>query len=120
MARVKKAINAKKRHKKILKLAKGFYGQKSKVFRAANPAVMRSLRSAFVGRKLKKREYRQMWIARINAAARINGLSYSKLMNGLKVSGIEVNRKMLSELAIHDPKAFAQLADTAKKQLNLK
>lgn len=120
MARVKKAINAKKRHKKILKLAKGFYGQKSKVFRAANPAVMRSLRSAFVGRKLKKREYRQMWIARINAAARMNGLSYSKLMNGLKVSGIEVNRKMLSELAIHDPKAFAQLADTAKKQLNLK
>lgn len=120
MARVKKALNAKKKHKKILKLAKGFYGQKSKVFRAANPAVMRSLRSAFVGRKLKKREYRQLWIARINAAARINGISYSKLMNGLKVSGIEVNRKMLSELAIFDPSAFAQLADTAKKQLNIK
>lgn len=88
MARVKKALNAKKRHKKILSLAKGYYGSKSKTFRAANPAVMRALRSAFVGRKLKKREYRRLWIARINAAARINGISYSKLMNGLKLAGV--------------------------------
>jgi large subunit ribosomal protein L20 len=115
MARVKKALNAKKRHKKILKLAKGFYGAKSKVFRAANPAVMRSLRSAYIGRKNKKREYRRLWIARINAGARMNGLSYSRLMNGRKVSGIEINRKMLSEMAIHDPAGFAQLAEKAKK-----
>lgn len=115
MARVKKGLNARKKHKKILKLAKGFYGQKSKVFRAANPAVMRSLSSAYVGRKNKKREYRRLWIARINAGARMNGMSYSKLMNGLKVSGIEINRKMLAEMAIHDPAGFAQLAETAKK-----
>ena len=115
MARVKKALNAKKRHKKILKLAKGFYGAKSKVFRAANPAVMRSLRSAYIGRKNRKREYRRLWIARINAGARMNGISYSLLMNGLKVSGIEINRKMLSEMAINDPAAFAQLAEKAKK-----
>ena len=83
MARVKKAVNAKKKHKKILKLSKGFYGQKSKVFRAANPAVMRSLASAYVGRKRKKRDYRSLWIARINAAARQNGISYSQFMNGL-------------------------------------
>ncbi len=114
MARVKKGVNAHKRHKKILKQAKGFYGQKSKVYRAAKPAVMRSLRSAYIGRKLKKREYRQMWIARINAGARANGMSYSRLMDGLKKSGIEINRKMLSELAIHDPAAFAQLCETAK------
>lgn len=115
MARVKKGVNAHKRHKKILKLAKGFYGARSRQFKAANPAVMRSLRSAYVGRKLKKRQYRQMWIARINAAARINGMSYSRLMDGLKKSGIEINRKMLSELAIHDAAAFAQLCETAKK-----
>lgn len=115
MARVKKGLNARKRHKKVLKLAKGFYGAKSKVFRAANPAVLRSLRSAYVGRKNKKREYRRLWIARINAGARMNGISYSKLMNGLKVSGIEINRKMLSEMAIYDPAGFAQLAETAKK-----
>lgn len=114
MARVKKGLNARKRHKKILKLAKGFYGAKSKIFRAANPAVMRSLRSAYVGRKNKKREYRRLWIARINAGARMNGISYSKLMNGLKVSGIEVNRKMLAEMAVYDPAGFAQLAETAK------
>lgn len=114
MARVKKGVNAHKRHKKILKQAKGYYGQKSKVFRAANPAVMRALRSAYVGRKLKKRQYRQMWIARINAAARINGMSYSRLMDGLKKSGIEVNRKMLSEMAIHDAASFSQLCETAK------
>lgn len=114
MARVKKGVNAHKRHKKILKQAKGFYGQKSKVFRAANPAVMRSLRSAYAGRKQKKRDYRKMWIARINAGARMNGISYSKLMHGLKVAGIDINRKMLSEMAIHDEAAFAKLCETAK------
>ena len=115
MARVKKGVNAHKRHKKILKLAKGYYGAKSKQFKAANPAVMRALRSAYVGRKLKKRQYRQMWIARINAGARMNGISYSQLMNGLKKSGIEINRKMLSEMAIYDAPAFAALCETAKK-----
>lgn len=114
MARVKKGLNAHKRHKKVLKQAKGFYGAKSKVFRAANPAVMRSLRSAYVGRKNKKREYRRMWIARINAGARANGTTYSRLMNGLKKSGIDINRKMLAELAIHDADAFAKLCETAK------
>ena len=117
MARVKKAVNAKKKHKKVLKLAKGFYGQKSKVFRAANPAVMRSLRSAYIGRKNKKRDFRRLWIARINAAARINGISYSQFMNGLKKSGIEINRKMLSEMAIHDAAGFTALVETAKAAL---
>lgn len=117
MARVKKAVNAKKKHKKVLKLAKGFYGQKSKVFRAANPAVMRSLRSAYVGRKNKKRDFRKLWIARINAAARMNGISYSQFMNGLKKSGIEINRKMLSEMAIHDTAGFKALVETAKAAL---
>ena len=115
MARVKKGVNAHKRHKKILKLAKGYYGARSKQFKAANPAVMRALRSAYVGRKLKKRQFRQMWIARINAGARMNGISYSQLMNGLKKSGIEINRKMLSEMAIYDAAAFATLCETAKK-----
>ena len=114
MARVKKGVNAHKRHKKILKQAKGFYGAKSKQFRAANTAVMRSLRSAYIGRKLKKRQYRQMWIARINAGARMNGLSYSRLMDGLKKSGIDINRKMLSEMAIYDAAGFAKLCETAK------
>ncbi|MEE3362550.1 MAG: 50S ribosomal protein L20 [Anaerovoracaceae bacterium] len=114
MARVKKGLNAHKRHKKVLKQAKGFYGAKSRVFRAANPAVMRSLRSAQMGRKLKKRQYRQMWIARINAGARMNGISYSRLMDGLKKSGIDINRKMLAEMAVNDAAAFAQLCETAK------
>ena len=117
MARVKKAVNAKKKHKKVLKLAKGFYGQKSKVFRAANPAVMRSLRSAYIGRKNKKRDFRRLWIARINAAARMNGISYSQFMNGLKKSGIEINRKMLSEMAIHDAAGFTALVETVKAAL---
>lgn len=117
MARVKKAVNAKKKHKKVLKLAKGFYGQKIKVFRAANPAVMRSLRSAYIGRKNKKRDFRRLWIARINAAARMNGISYSQFMNGLKKSGIEINRKMLSEMAIHDATGFTALVETAKAAL---
>ena len=118
MARVKKGLNAHKRHKKVLKLAKGFYGAKSKQFKAANPAVMRSLRSAYIGRKLKKRQYRQMWIARINAAARMNDISYSRLMDGLKKAGIEINRKMLSEVAIYDAAAFTALCDQAKAALN--
>lgn len=113
--RVKKGVNAHKRHKKIIKQAKGFYGQRSRNFRAANPAVMRSLASAYVGRKNKKREYRRLWIARINAAARANGINYSNLMNGLRKSGVEVNRKMLSEIAIYDQKGFAELCDIAKK-----
>ena len=115
MARVKKGVTARKRHKKVIKQAKGFYGQKSRNFKAANPAVMRALRSAYVGRKNKKREYIRLWIARINAAARANGISYSKFMNGLKKSGIEMNRKMLSEMAIYDPAGFAVLCETAKK-----
>ena len=115
MARVKKGVTARKRHKKVIKQAKGFYGQKSRNFKAANPAVMRALRSAYVGRKNKKREYRRLWIARINAAARANGISYSTFMNGLKKSGIEMNRKMLSEMAIYDPAGFAVLCETAKK-----
>ena len=115
MARVKKGVNAHKRHKKILKQAKGFYGRRKNTFRAANRAVMRSLRSAYVGRKNKKREYRRLWIARINAATRANGISYSKFMNGLKKAGIEINRKMLSEMAIFDAAGFAELCETAKK-----
>ena len=117
MARVKKGVNAHKKHKKVLKQAKGFYGRRNNTFKAANPAVMRSLRSAFVGRKNKKRDYRKLWIARINAGARINGISYSKLMNGLRKSGIEINRKMLSEMAIYDAKGFAELCETAKKAI---
>ena len=115
MARVKKGVNAHKRHKKILKQAKGFYGSKHSTYRAAKPATMRALRSAYVGRKNKKREYRRLWIARINAASRANGISYSKLMNGLKKAGIEINRKMLSEMAIFDAAGFAELCETAKK-----
>lgn len=117
MARVKKALNAKKKHKKVLKLTKGFYGQKSKVFKAANPAMMRSLRSSYVGRKNRKRDFRKLWIARINAATRLNGMSYSRFMNGLKVANIQINRKMLSEMAIHDPAGFTKLVETAKASL---
>lgn len=116
MARIKGAVNAKKKHKKILKLAKGFYGQKSLVFKAANPAVMRSLRSAYVGRKLRKRDFRKLWIARINAAARLNGMSYSKFMNGLKKANLDINRKVLSEMAINHPADFAKLVSVAKEQ----
>lgn len=118
MARVKGAVNAKKKHKKILKLAKGYYGAKSKIFRPANQAVMKSLKYAYIGRKLRKRDFRKLWIARINAAARINGMSYSRLINGLKLAGVEVNRKMLSEMAIHDEAGFKQLVEVAKEKLN--
>ncbi len=114
MARVKRAVNALKKRRKVFKLAKGYFGAKSKQYRAAAEQVRRSLRYAYVGRKLKKRDFRRLWIARINAAARINGLSYSKLINGLKVAGIDINRKMLSELAIADPKAFTALCEKAK------
>ena len=115
MARVKKGINAHKRHKKVLKQAKGYYGAKSKQFKAANPAVMRALRSAYAGRKQKKRQYRQLWIARINAAARMNGLTYSQLINGLKKANVVINRKMLAEMAVSDPAAFTKVAELAKK-----
>ncbi len=117
MARVKKAVNAKKKHKKILKLAKGFRGARSKSFRPANEFVMKALSHAYVGRKLKKRDYRKLWIQRINAGARANGLSYSKFMNGLKKCEININRKMLSEMAIYDPEGFAALVETAKNAL---
>lgn len=118
MARVKRGLNAHKNHKKILKLAKGYYGGKSKLFKTANESVIRALRNAYVGRRLKKRDFRQMWIARINAASRLSGLSYSRFMNGMKLSGIDINRKMLSEIAINDPKAFADLVEIAKKKIN--
>ena len=117
MARVKRAVNSRKNHKKVLKLAKGYYGGKSKLFKTANESVIRALRNAYVGRRLKKRDYRRLWIARINAATRINGLSYSKLMHGLKLAGVDVNRKMLSEIAIHDAKAFTDLVEIAKSKL---
>ena len=117
MARVKGGVNAKKRHKKVLKAAKGFYLSRHSTFKAANPAVMRALRSAQMGRKLRKREYRKLWITRINAAARMNGISYSKLIDGLNKAGVTLNRKMLSELAIHDPAAFTKLVETAKAAL---
>ncbi len=117
MARIKRAVNAKKKHKRILKAAKGYYGQKSLVFKAANAQVNRALSSAFAGRKLKKREYRKLWIARINAAVRNYDLSYSKFMHGLKVAGIDINRKMLSEIAIHDAEGFEKLVNTAKENL---
>ena len=114
MARVKRAVNALKKRRKVMRLAKGYFGAKSKQYRAASEQVRRSLRYAYIGRKLKKRDFRRLWIARINAAARQNGLSYSRLINGLKVAGIDINRKMLSEIAINDPAAFAALAEKAK------
>lgn len=117
MARVKKALNAKKRHNKVLRSAKGYYGAKSKRYRPANEAVMRALRSAYVGRKQKKRDMRKLWIVRINAAARLNDISYSRLISGLKSAGVEIDRKILADLAVNDANAFAQLVSTAKKAL---
>lgn len=114
MARVKKGVTARKRHKKILKLAKGYRGSMSKLFRPANQAVLKALSHAYRGRKLKKRDFRKLWIARINAAARSNGISYSKFICGLKKAGIQINRKMLSEMAINDASGFSQLVDIAK------
>ena len=117
MARVKGALNAKKRHNRVLKLAKGYRGARSKQYRIAKQSVMRALASAYAGRKERKRQFRQLWIARINAAGRINGLSYSKLMHGLKVAGVDMNRKMLAELAVNDAAGFAKLAEVAKSKL---
>ncbi len=117
MARVKGALSTRKRHKKILKLAKGYRGGKSKLYRVANQAVMKSLSYAYVGRKLKKRDFRSLWITRISAACKMNDINYSRFMNGLKKANIEINRKMLSEIAINDAQAFAQLVETAKKAL---
>jgi large subunit ribosomal protein L20 len=109
MARVKGAINSRKKHKKILKLAKGYRGARSKQYRVAKQSVMRAMAASFVGRKQVKREYRRLWITRINAAARANGVSYSRFMNGLKTAGININRKMLAEMAVNDATAFSQL-----------
>ncbi|NLB62459.1 MAG: 50S ribosomal protein L20 [Clostridiales bacterium] len=114
MARIKRSVNALKKRRKVLKLAKGYFGAKSKLYRAASQQVMKSLAYAYVGRKLKKREYRKLWITRINAGARICGTSYSRLMNGLKVAGIDINRKVLSDLAITDMNSFRELVDVAK------
>ena len=114
MARIKKGVNAKKKHKKVLKLAKGYYGAKSKLYRPANEAVMRALRSSYRGRKEKKRNFRRLWLTRINAGARMYGLSYSKFMFGLKQAGVEMDRKILADLAMNDINAFAKLVDVAK------
>ena len=117
MARVKGGLGAKKRHNRTLKLAKGYRGARSKQYRVAKQSVMRALTSSYAGRKQRKREFRQLWIARINAAARMNDISYSKLMHGLKLAGVDINRKMLSEMAISDPEGFAKLAAVAKEKL---
>ena len=117
MARVKGAMMTRKRRNKILKLAKGYWGSKSRHYKMANQAVMKSLTYAYTGRKLKKRDFRQLWITRINAGAKMNGMNYSTFMNGLKKSGIAINRKMLAELAVNDKAAFTQLVETAKKAL---
>ena len=112
--RIKRGVNAVKKRRKILKLAKGYWGNKSKNYRIAREAVMKSLNYAYVGRRLKKRDMRSLWIARINAGARMNGLSYSRLMHGLKVAGIDLNRKVLADLAVMDAKAFSELCEKAK------
>ena len=118
MARVKGGLGAKKRHNRTLKLAKGYRGARSKQYRVAKQSVMRALTSAYAGRKQRKRQMRQLWIARINAAARMNDLSYSKFMHGLKLANIAINRKMLSEMAIHDAEGFTKLCEEAKAALN--
>ena len=115
MARIKGGLNAKKRHHRTLKLAKGYRGARSKQYRVAKQSVMRALTSSYAGRKQKKRQFRQLWIARINAAARMNGISYSQMMHGLKVAGVDINRKMLAEMAVNDAAGFAALAEIAKK-----
>ena len=115
MARIKGAMHTRKRHKKILKLAKGYRGGRSRLFRTANEAVMKAMSNAYIGRKLKKRDFRQLWIARINAAARANGMNYSTMMNGLKKAGISINRKMLAEIAVSDATAFTALVEKAKE-----
>ena len=117
MARIKGGLNAKKKHNRTLKLAKGYRGARSKQYRIAKQSVMRALASSYAGRKQKKRQFRQLWIARISAAARMNGLSYSKMMHGLKVANIDINRKMLAELAVNDAEGFKALAEIAKKAI---
>jgi len=117
MARIKGGLNAKKKHNRVLKLAKGYRGARSKQYRVAKQSVMRALASSYAGRKERKRQFRQLWIARINAAARLNGLSYSKMMHGLKVAGVDINRKMLAELAVNDAEGFKTLAELAKQNV---
>ena len=117
MARIKGAMMTRKRRKKVLKLAKGYFGAKSKLFKTAKEAVMKSGQYAYIGRRQRKRDFRRLWIARINAAAKLNGMNYSTFMNGLKKAGIEINRKMLAELAVNNKAAFTQLTETAKKAL---
>ena len=117
MARIKGGLNAKKKHNRVLKLAKGFRGARSKQYRTAKQAVMRALTASFAGRRQKKRDFRKLWIVRINAAARMNDISYSKLMYGLKLANIDINRKMLSEIAIADPEGFKNLVDAAKAKI---
>ena len=117
MARIKGGMDARKKHNKVLKLAKGYRGARSKQYRVAKQSVMRALTSSYAGRKQRKRQFRQLWIARINAAARMNGLSYSKFMHGLKLAEVDINRKMLSEMAISNPEAFTALVDVAKGKL---
>ena len=117
MARIKGGMNAKRKHKRILKLAKGYRGARSKQYRVAKQSVMRALTSSYAGRKERKRQFRRLWIARINAAARLNGLSYSKFMHGLKLAEVEINRKMLAELAVNDAEGFKTLAELAKSKV---
>ena len=117
MARIKGGLNAKKKHNRVLKLAKGYRGARSKQYRIAKQFVMRALASAYAGRKQKKRQYRQLWIARINAGARANGISYSQLMHGLKMAGVDLNRKVLADMAVTDAEGFATLAELAKSKL---
>ncbi|MBC5660263.1 MULTISPECIES: 50S ribosomal protein L20 [Lachnospiraceae] len=117
MARIKGGLGAKKRHNRVLKLAKGYRGARSKQYRVAKQSVMRALTSSYAGRKERKRQFRQLWIARINAAARLNGLSYSKFMYGLKQAEVELNRKVLADMAVNDPAGFATLAEVAKSKL---
>ena len=117
MPRVKRGVTARARHKKVIKLAKGYFGAKSKLFRTATQAVMKSLANAYRDRRLRKRDFRKLWIARINAAARMNGLSYSRLISGLKKAGVDINRKMLADLAVNDEASFTELVTLAKNNL---
>ena len=118
MARVKGALATRKRRKKVLKLAKGYFGAKSKLFKTAKEAVMKSGNYAYIGRRLKKRDFRRLWITRISAAAKLNGMNYSTFMNGLNKAGVQINRKMLADIAVNDAAGFTKLADTAKKALD--
>ena len=117
MARIKGGLNAKKKHNRVLKLAKGYRGARSKQYRVAKQTVMRALASSYAGRKERKRQFRQLWIARINAAARMNGISYSQMMHGLKLAGVDISRKMLAEMAVNDAEGFKTLAELAKSKV---